>query len=81
MTEELPPVEEGKHEEEEEEPVPSAPPFSPRIYPILPQNSSDILGSPQVDDVVTPTSATPTCPASRSDFNMQRVSAEFFCIQ
>ena len=63
-------------DKEEEDPVPSAPPLSPptpRIYPILPENSSDLLKSPQVE---TPTQTTPTVspfPVSRSDFNMQRV--------
>ena len=62
--------------EEEDDPVPSAPPLSPptpRIYPILPENSSDLMKTPQAEQ--TPMQTTPTAspfPASRSDFNMQR---------
>ena len=76
MPQETAPEENKPNEDADDEPIPSAPPFSPRIYPILPENSSDILSSPQVEEGTTPTSG--PCPASHSDFNMQRVHTYFF---
>ncbi len=68
---------------EDDDPAPSAPPISSNIYPLLPENSSDmIITSPvgcvvtPVGCVVTPVHTTPTSiplPTSQSDYNMKRV--------
>lgn len=62
---------------EEEEPIPSAPPLStpsPKLYPLLP-NDSAVLSPHMEVDTPTPV-ATPIAspfPSSRSDCNLQRV--------
>lgn len=63
-----------------EEPVPSAPPLStpsPKLYPVLPEDSA-VLVSPKMEQDTPTLATTPIAspfPSSRSDCNMQRVSA------
>jgi len=62
------------------DPSPSAPPPS-TLYPMLPQNSSLLGGSPQLapeplESNVTPTSANAVTANCRSEFNMLRVGLE-----
>ncbi len=61
---------------EDDDPAPSAPPISSNIYPLLPENSSDMIITSPVGGVVTPVHTTPTSsplPTSQSDYNMKRV--------